>query len=122
MEALGGPHTPAVGWAAGIERLAMMIGAVPRDTPRAVIVPIGERAEAAGQSLVAELRRGGVTADMAYRGNMKKRLGRANDAGAAFAVIIGDDELDRGQAQVKNLASGEQRFVALDAVAEAVRA
>jgi histidyl-tRNA synthetase len=57
---------------------------------------------------------------MAYRGNMKKRLSRANDAGAAYALIIGDDELDRGEAQLKNLASGEQRSVSLDLLAEAI--
>jgi histidyl-tRNA synthetase len=120
IEALGGPHTPAVGWAAGIERLAMMIGAPEVEKPTAVVVPLGERAEAAGQRLVADLRRAGVAADMAYRGNMKKRLSRANDAGAAFALIIGDDELDRGEAQLKNLGTGEQRSVALGEVAGAL--
>ena len=55
IEALGGPHTPAVGWAAGIERLAMMIGVPASETPTAMIVPLGERAEAAGQRLLAEL-------------------------------------------------------------------
>ena len=120
IEALGGPHTPAVGWAAGIERLAMMIEAPATEKPTAVIVPLGERAEAAGQRLVADLRRAGVAADMAYRGNMKKRLSRANDAGASYALIIGDDELDRGEAQLKNLGTGEQRRVALDEVAGAL--
>ena len=120
IEALGGPHTPAVGWAAGIERLAMMIEAPATEKPTAVIVPLGERAEAAGQRLVADLRRAGVAADMAYRGNMKKRLSRANDAGASYALIIGDDELDRGEAQLKNLGTGEQRSVALDEVAGAL--
>ena len=120
IEALGGPHTPAVGWAAGIERLAMMIDAPEVEKPTAVVVPLGERAEAAGQRLVADLRRAGVAADMAYRGNMKKRLSRANDAGADFALIIGDDELDRGEAQLKNLGTGEQRSVPLDEVAGAL--
>ena len=120
IEALGGPHTPAVGWAAGIERLAMMIEAPATEKPTAVIVPLGERAEAAGQRLVADLRRAGVAADMAYRGNMKKRLSRANDAGASYALIIGDDELDRGEAQLKNLGTGEQRSVPLDEVAGAL--
>src|SRR5947207_7354764 len=72
IEALGGPHTPAVGWAAGIERLAMMIDAPPAETPAAVIVPLGERAEAVGQRLPADLRRDGIAADMAYRRNRKK--------------------------------------------------
>jgi histidyl-tRNA synthetase len=120
IESLGGPYTPAVGWAAGIERLAMMIGASPTEKPDVVIVPIGERAEREAQGIVARLRREGIAADMAYRGNMKKRLSRANDAGAAYAVIIGDDELDRGEAQLKNLESGEQRAVSLDQLAEAL--
>jgi len=120
IEALGGPPTPAVGWAAGIERLAMMIDAAPSEKPDVVIVPIGERAEREAQGIVAGLRREGVAADMAYRGSMKKRLGRANDAGAAYALIIGDDELDRGEAQLKNLESGEQRAVSLDLLAEAL--
>lgn len=120
IEALGGPHTPAVGWAAGIERLSMMIGAPARERPTAVVVPIGDRAQVAGQRLLADLRRGGVSADMAYRGTMKKRLSRANDSGARYVVIIGDDELERGEAQVKDLENGEQNAVALDAIAKAL--
>jgi histidyl-tRNA synthetase len=122
VEALGGPHTPAVGWAAGIERLAMMIGRPAAESPTAVIVPLGERAETAGQRLLAELRRAGVSADMSYRGNMKKRLSRANDAGAAYALIIGDVELDSGEVQLKNLATGEQRSIGFDHVAGALGA
>jgi histidyl-tRNA synthetase len=122
IEALGGPHTPAVGWAAGIERLAMMIGAPEPERPDVVLVPLGVAAEARAQQILAELRSGGVAADMAYRGNMKKRLGRANDAGATYALIIGDNELAAGEAQLKALASGEQRSVPLDRLVEAIRA
>jgi histidyl-tRNA synthetase len=121
IEALGGPHTPAVGWAAGIERLAMMIGAPKREVPVAVIVPLGERAEAVGQHLVADLRRSGIAVEMAYRGNMKKRLSRANDSGAGFALIIGDVELDSGEVQLKDLATGEQQSVAFDRIPEVLR-
>jgi histidyl-tRNA synthetase len=120
IEALGGPHTPAVGWAAGIERLAMMIGVPEPEKPKVVLVPLGPRAELQAQSIVAGLRREGVAADMAYRGNMKKRLSRANDAGAAYALIIGDDELERAEAQLKDLSSGEQRAVSLDLIAQAI--
>jgi len=98
----------------------MMIGAPQPERPGVVIVPLGPRAELQGQSILAGLRREGVVADMAYRGNMKKRLSRANEAGAAFALIIGDDELDRGEAQLKDLNSGEQRAVSLDLLAEAI--
>jgi histidyl-tRNA synthetase len=120
IESLGGPHMPAVGWAAGIERLAMMIDAPQPERPTVVLVPLGERAEAAAQAIVAGLRREGVAVDMAYRGNMKKRLARANSAGATYALIIGDDELDRGEAQLKTLETGEQRAVSLDRLAEAI--
>jgi histidyl-tRNA synthetase len=121
IESLGGSHTPAVGWAAGIERLAMMIEAPQAETPAVVIVPLGERAEAEAQGIVAGLRREGVATDMAYRGNMKKRLSRANASGAAYALILGDEELDRGEAQLKDLATGEQRAVSLDLIADAIR-
>jgi histidyl-tRNA synthetase len=120
IEALGGPHTPAVGWAAGIERLAMMIDAPAAETPHVVMIPLGDRGEAAAQGILAQLRARGVSTDMAYRGNMKKRLGRANDSGAAFAIILGDDELDRGVAAVKDLRSGEQASPRLDRLCERV--
>ena len=122
IEALGGPHTPAVGWAAGIERLSMLIDVPDPQRPAIVVIPLGERAEMASTGIVAGLRREGVATDMAYRGNMKKRLGKANSAGAKFALIIGDDELDSGEAQLKDLATGEQRAVSLDLLVEAITA
>jgi histidyl-tRNA synthetase len=120
IEALGGPHTPAVGWAAGIERLAMMIDAPEPERPSVSVIPLGERAEAEAQKIVAGLRREGIATDMTYRGNMKKRLSRANASGAAYALILGDDELDRGEAQLKDLSTGEQRSVSLDLIVEAI--
>ena len=122
IETLGGPHTPAVGWAAGIERLAMLIDAPEPERPDVVLVPLGDRAEGVAGMFLADLRRAGIAADMAYRGNMKKRLSRANASGARFAVIIGDDELDQGSAQLKQLQTGEQSLVRLEALAEAIRA
>jgi len=122
IEALGGPLTPAVGWAAGIERLAMLINAPARPALDVAVVPLGEAAEAAGLGILASLRRAGLSGDMAFRGNMKKRMARADAAGARFAVIIGDDELARGAAAVKDLRSGEQVDVALDQIAGKLRA
>ena len=122
IESLGGPHTPAVGWAAGIERLAMMIDAPEPDQSTVAVIPLGERAELEATRIVAGLRREGLATEIAYRGNMKKRLSRANASGAAYALIIGDDELDRGEAQLKDLATGEQRSVSLDLVAQAIGA
>jgi histidyl-tRNA synthetase len=121
IEALGGPQTAAVGWAAGIERLAMMIDAPKAENPAVAVIPLGERAEAEAQRIVAGLRREGIATDMAYRGNMKKRLSRADASGARYAVIIGENEIERGEAQLKDLRSGEQRPVSLDLISEALR-
>ncbi|WP_157215032.1 histidine--tRNA ligase [Flavisphingomonas formosensis] len=120
IEALGGPATPAVGWAAGIERLAMLIDAPAPAGIQAAIVPMGAAAEAVATGLLASLRRAGIAADMAYRGNMKRRMQKADASGARFAVIIGDDEIARGEAAVKNLVEGSQTMVPLDKVGEAV--
>jgi histidyl-tRNA synthetase len=111
MESLGGPHTPAIGWAAGIERLAMMIDAPQAETGGVAVIPMGEAAEVRAATILADLRRAGIAADMGFKGNMKKRLQRANAAGAGWAVIVGDAELAAGAAQLKNLASGEQQMV-----------
>lgn len=118
IEALGGPATPAVGWAAGIERLAMLIDAPAPETVDVAIVPMGAAAETAAAGIIATLRRAGIACDMAYKGNMKKRMQKADARGARFAVILGDDELARGEASVKNLADGSQRAVAITALAE----
>jgi len=113
VEALGGPPTPAIGWAAGIERLAMLTEITARTAPEAVLVPLGEAAEAAAIGIIAELRRAGIAADMAFRGNMKRRMAKADASGARLAIILGDDELVRGEAAVKDLGTGEQRDIAL---------
>lgn len=120
MESLGGHPTPGVGWAAGIERLAMMLEEPAAPGIAAVVVPMGEAAEARALSIVADLRRAGLSADMAYRGNMKRRMQKADAAGARYAVIIGDEELARGVAALKSLATGEQHDVAFDRLVEVI--
>jgi histidyl-tRNA synthetase len=109
---MGGPATPAVGWASGVERLAMLLT---RDIapPRSVaIVPLGDAAEATALAILQSLRHAGIRADMAYRGNLKRRMERANRAGARIAIILGESEIASGLAQVKDLDSGTQESVA----------
>src|SRR5687768_3556845 len=121
IESLGGPHTPAVGWAAGIERLAMMIDAPKASSLDAVLIPLGDEAQSAAVGILADLRREGLACDMAFKGNMKKRMARADASGARYAIILGDDELARGEAAVEELQSGGQKGVAMSELAEAVR-
>ena len=110
----GRPAVPAVGWAAGIERLAMLLDAPPVPPAPVAVVPVGAAGEeAAALEAMQALRAAGIRAEMAYRGNLKRRMERANRIGARAAVIIGEAELARGVAQVKDLGSGEQQEVAL---------
>ena len=112
VETMGGPPTPGVGWAGGIERLAALVDEVAGDlapAPRPIaIVPLGARAEAAALGLAQRLRREGFAVELTYRGSISKRLKRANQAGAAAAVILGEDEMERGVATVRDLDSGDQ--------------
>lgn len=120
MESLGGAPTPAVGWAAGIERLAMLLESLPATPITVAIIPMGEAAGLAATGLLADLRRAGISADMTYKGNMKRRMQKANDWNAQFAVILGEEELAKGEAGLKDLATGAQRSVPLQDIVRAV--
>jgi histidyl-tRNA synthetase len=117
VEEMGGPPTPAVGWAAGIERLAMLLDTPPPAPATVVVVPIGVSAEAAALTVLQDLRRSGIRAETAYRGNLRRRMERANRIGARAAIILGDDDVARGVAQVKDLATGGQEAVPLAEIA-----
>lgn len=108
---LGGPKTPGVGWATGLDRLMELLPELPQAEGPAALVPLGEEAERAALTLAQELRNAGIAVDLGYSGNMAKRMKRADKLGARCAVILGSDELARGIVQVKWLASGEQREI-----------
>ena len=112
VETMGGPPTPGVGWAGGIERLAALVdevGGAVAPPPRPIaVVPLGARAEAAALGLVQRLRHEGFTMELTYRGSLSKRLKRADQARAAAALIMGEDEMERGVVTVRDLDSGAQ--------------
>jgi histidyl-tRNA synthetase len=120
VEALGGPPTPAVGWAAGIERLSMLIEAPAPPVVDVAVVPLGPAAEIAALGVLQQLRRAGIAAEQGWRGNLKKRMARADASGARLAIILGDDELAQGRAALKDLRSGSQTLVELSELAQTV--
>jgi histidyl-tRNA synthetase len=122
VEMMGGPPLPGVGWAAGIERLAMLI-AEPPGPPRPIaVVPIGEAAEAAALSLAEVLRSNGCPVDLGYTGNITRRMRRANRVNARVAVLIGEDEIVRNVVVLRDLDSGEQVEVPMDLSLSELRA
>ncbi len=118
---MGGPQTPAVGWAAGIERMAMLIAQPEAEPAPVAVIPVGDEAEAAAFALVQSLRGAGIRSEIGYRGNLRRRMERANRGGARAAVIVSAEEAARGVAQLKDLVSGAQREVALDGIVDALR-
>ncbi len=115
---MGGPPTPGTGWAAGVERLAMLIEE-PLSPPRPIaIVPIGEAMGERAIAVSQRLRGAGFAADLGYSGNVGKRLKRANKIGARAAVLLGGDELARDAATVRDLDTGEQVEVPLSDLVE----
>jgi histidyl-tRNA synthetase len=118
MALMGGPDTPGVGWAAGIERLAMLIAEPPPAPRPVVVVPVGERGEAVAPGIARDLRRAGFHVDLGYSGNVSRRMKRANKINARVAVLIGEDELARAVATVRDLDGGSQSEVPISELAE----
>ena len=118
IEQLGGPPTAGTGWAAGIERLVLLMNQDQTAARPLAVVPQGAAAEKEALVLTEELRRRGLTVELGFSGNMKKRLARANKAGARAALILGDDELAQKSVTLRDLDSGEQELVPRDALAD----
>jgi histidyl-tRNA synthetase len=114
MEVMGGPAIPAVGWAGGIERLAMLIAEPPPEQRPIAVIPVGEAAELPALQLTQALRRQGFTVDLGYGGNVGKRMKRANKIEARAALVLGSDELAKGVVMLRDLDTGEQHEVPAD--------
>ncbi|MBX3236731.1 MAG: histidine--tRNA ligase [Nitrospiraceae bacterium] len=124
VEQLDGPQVPAVGFAVGLERISLML---PTDTvvhakPRIYVAAFGEKAALLGFSLLDELRRQGIPADMDFRsGTLKAHLRQADRLGALYTVLLGDDEITKGSAIVRNMQTKDQEVVALSDLPNALK-
>ncbi len=114
VQSLGGPDTPAIGFAMGLERILLAMGEQPSAQPAlCYVAPLGAEAIRAGLKLGSELREKGVRVEVDGRDNsLKSKLRRANSMGAAVCAIFGEAELQQGQVQVKNLNARTQLDVA----------
>lgn len=118
VSTMGGPSIPGVGWAGGIDRLAMMLAEdlfPPLRRPLAV-VPMDEAFDMEGLALAQRLRGQGFVAEMTYGGGLGKRLKKANKCNALYALILGEEEVSSGKVTLKNLDTGEQVQIAQDQI------
>lgn len=121
-QAIEGPPLPGVGWALGVDRTLLALEAegvqiAPAPRTAVFLVPLGAAAKARAVAIVGTLRRAGIAADLAYgdRG-LKGAMKAADRSGATFAVVLGDRDLAAGEVPVKDLRTGGQTAVALDAL------
>ncbi len=125
---LGGPHTPCVGFAMGVEAtlIAMEEESCAEEEDGGgidvYVVCFDDSARARGFEQVTSLRKAGLSADMDYEGrSSSKQLKMADKSGAAFSLLIGGSELHRNEAALKDMHSGEQQDVPLEKAAAEIR-
>ncbi|MBN1247367.1 MAG: histidine--tRNA ligase [Anaerolineae bacterium] len=114
---LEGPDTPAVGFAAGMERIVLVmkeqaVAVPPLLEPPVYLIFLGDASRTYAVQLLAEIRALGIGAQIAMRGSLRSQLRHADKRGAAYAIIIGEDELARGEVTLRDMRSGEQTMVA----------
>jgi histidyl-tRNA synthetase len=118
---MGGGDVAGIGWACGVERLAMLLDK-PVETERPIaVIPVCDDVNVNAAEIAQKLRLSGLKVEQGYSGNMKKRMVRANKINARAAVIVGPDELAKGEVVVKNLDNGEQKNVSLNDLAEELK-
>lgn len=116
VELMGGPKTPAVGFAAGLERIAMMLPdqSLPDSAPSVYVASFGSEGEPAGLLVLDTLRRAGVPAQSDYRSHtLKAHLRQADRAKCRFALLLGDDEARAGSVVVRDMVTKAQDTVPL---------
>lgn len=115
-EMLGGPHLPSVGFAAGVERLALLGDDVPLEATDVIMIVMDKELEAEGFALATTIREAGLSVDIPFSGNISKKLKRADKIGARHAVLLGSQEFNNQEVQVKSMQTGETITLSLDAL------
>jgi histidyl-tRNA synthetase len=125
VESLGGPPTPAVGFALGVERNVLCVAGEPESFSRApdlFIAALGDQARARVTAIAHKLRGDGLYVEVEHRTvGLKGQLKRANKINARFVAVIGDTELAEGVANLKNMDARTESRVALADLGAAIR-
>lgn len=114
VEQLGGRKGGAIGIAFGVERILLARDSRPKMGSKQLIyiITLGQEADKKGAQLLHNLRTNNIFADMDYlERSLKAKLRQANESGAKYCIIIGEDELAKGKFSLKDMVSGEQRDI-----------
>lgn len=127
VETCGGPPTPGIGFALGMERLLLEMESqglhIPERQPMDIYIgSIGKNASAFAQQLVFRLRKEGICAESDVLGrSVKSQMKYADKMGFSYIVVIGDNEIETGKAVLKNMKTGEQKDVSLESILDRLK-
>lgn len=121
VEELGGPATPAIGFAMGMERLAMLLPESAAQAVDVAVVAIGDGVAGFALGIADALRRGGCSVIHCGGGAAKRQFRVADREQARFVAVLGEDEMHQGHMQLKDMQSGTQQAITLEAAIAAIR-
>ena len=118
---LGGPDVPGVGWAAGIERLSLLIPTHFTSNPDVVLIGVSEEFNFLLLPLMQQLINEAFRVEVLYAGNISKKLKRANKIKAPFAIILGEEEVKMKVLKLKNLVTGSEEHMSIDKAVKIIK-
>ena len=118
---LGGVDTAGVGWAAGVDRLSLMINEEFVNKPDLVLMAVSENLEPLLMPIMKKLVDKGLKVEILITGNMSKKFKRANKVDASYAIILGEEELSKNIIKLKNLIIGSERLITLDEAIKVIK-
>ena len=117
---LGGPDVPGVGWAAGIERLALIVHSEVVSATDVVLIGQSDNYNFLLLPIMQKLVKQGIKSEIIYNGNLSKKFRRANKINASYAIILGEEEIDKNVIKFKNLKSSKEELLNLDQIIEQI--
>jgi len=111
---MGGPAFPGIGFAAGIERLALLLPEAASIRKGVLVIPIGAEHLAQGLALTQTIRGAGMEAELNYQASLKSGLKRANKEDKQFALLLGEEEIKNQQVLLKDLTTGTQESLSFE--------
>lgn len=127
VEMCGGPSTPGIGFAVGMERLLLEMDSQGIQIPEPpamdlYVATIGSKADVFAQQLVYKLRSQGVSADKDHMGrSLKAQMKYADKMGYTYNIVLGDEEIESNKAVLKNMKTGEQKDISIDSIIDRMK-